>query len=182
MSDASMPGYGPGRWTIDPARSEVCFTVRHMMFSKVRGRFTDFEGWIVTGDDLPGSSVQASIDLASIDTGDSQRDEFIRSADVGGASDHPAMTYVSSEVRPDGDGWVVDGELTIRDVTRAVPLALEITGFGPDPSGGTAAGFRATAEINRRDFGVEIPMDGAGMLVGETVWISLDIRAVLQES
>lgn len=179
-----IPGYTAGTWDIDPVHSDVSFTVRHMMVSKVRGRFAGFSGEIVTGSDITSSEVTATIDATSIDTGNEQRDGHIRSADFFDVENHPAWTYRSTGVRADGDGYVVDGELTIKGVTRQVPLALEITGFGPDFSGGTRAGFSATGKINRNDFGVDIrmPLDGGGVVVGDTVQITLDIQGVLRAS
>src|SRR5215472_10306608 len=149
----SIPGYVAGTWTIDPVHSEVGFTARHMMVSKVRGRFRAFSGQVVTGTSPLDSSVTAEIDLSSIDTGNDQRDAHIRSADFFEVETYPIMTYRSTGVRRHGQGYVLDGELTLKGVTKQVPLSLELNGFGPDPYGGTRAGFTATGEINRRDFG-----------------------------
>jgi polyisoprenoid-binding protein YceI len=177
-----IPGYIEGAWTIDPVHSDVSFAVRHMMVSKVRGRFTKFEGVIRTGRDMTDSSVEASIDLGSIDTNNEQRDAHIRSADFFDAAAHPAMSYRSLRIRPAGDGYVVEGDLTLHGVTRRVDLALDVNGFTKDPFGGTRAGFTATTEINRKDFGISIdlPMDGGGAVVGDKVQITLEIEAVLQ--
>ena len=112
-----------GTWTIDPVHSEVGFSVRHMMVSKVRGRFTTFSGQIVTGENPLDSSVTAEIDLASIVTGSEQRDAHIRSADFFDVETYPTMTYRSTGVREDGDDYVLDGELTLKGVTKNVPLA-----------------------------------------------------------
>ncbi|MGH3934794.1 MAG: YceI family protein [Pseudonocardiaceae bacterium] len=176
-----IPGYIAGTWDIDATHSDVSFAVRHMMISKVRGRFNGVSGRIITGTDLLDSSVTAAIDVNSFDTGNAQRDEHIRSADFLHAAQYPTMTYRSTGVRRDDDGLVVDGELILHGITRQVPLALEVTGFGPDAYGGTRAGFSATAKINRKDFGIdtELPLDGGGVVVGDTVQISLDIQAVL---
>ena len=141
----AIPGYTAGTWTIDPVHSEVGFTVRHMMVSKVRGRFTSFSGEIVTGADPLGSSVTAEIALDSIVTGQEQRDAHIRSADFFDVENHPTMTYRSTGVRAHGDGYVVDGELTLKGVTKDVPLAQELNGFGPHTNGGTRAGITAGA-------------------------------------
>jgi polyisoprenoid-binding protein YceI len=180
----AIPGYVAGTWSIDPVHSDVGFTVRHMMVSKVRGKFKDFSGQIVTGENPQGSSVTAEIDLASIDTGAEQRDAHIRSADFFEVETYPAMTYRSTGVRPHGDGFIVDGELTLKGVTKEVPLTLEVNGFGPDAFGGTRAGFTATAEINRKDFGVNFSaaMQNGGAVVGDKVTIHLEIEAVLQSS
>jgi polyisoprenoid-binding protein YceI len=177
-----IPDYVAGTWSIDPVHTEVGFSVRHMMVSKVRGKFRTFSGQIVTGRDPLDSSVTAEIDLSSIDTGNEQRDAHIRSADFFEVETYPAMTYRSTGVRRHGDGYVLDGELTLKGVTRDVPLALEINGFGPDAYGGTRAGFSATAEINRRDFGVNFSaaMETGGAVVGDKVTIQLEIEAVLQ--
>ncbi|MDP9864817.1 MULTISPECIES: YceI family protein [Streptosporangium] len=182
-----IPGYVAGTWAIDPAHSEVSFVVRHLMISKVRGRFLAFEGRIVTGGDPLESSVTATIDLASVDTGNKQRDDHVRSADFFEADVHPTMTYRSSGIRPDGDGFLLDGELTLKGVTRPVPLKLEVNGFGPDPFAadpfaGGRAGFTATGEINRMDFGVSYngPIPGGGVALSEKVQIVIEIQAVLQ--
>ncbi len=177
----TIPGYVAGTWTIDPVHSEVGFVVRHMMVSKVRGKFATFSGEIVTGQSPLESSVTATIDLASISTGNDQRDNHIRSADFFAVETYPTMTYRSTGVRQDGDDYVVDGELTLKGVTKNVPLRLELNGFGPDAYGGTRAGFSATAEINRRDFGVDFnaTMETGGVVVSDKVTIQLEIEAVL---
>jgi polyisoprenoid-binding protein YceI len=173
-----------GTWKIDPVHSDVSFTVRHMMVSKVRGRFGTFEGEIVTAPDPLDSSVTATIDLGSVDTNNPQRDAHIRSSDFFAVDAHPTMTFRSTGIRPAGEGlYVVDGELTLRGVTRALSLDLEFNGFGPDPYGGIRAGFSATTELNRRDFGIDIsmPLDGGGVVVGDKVTVSLEIEAVLDQ-
>ena len=179
----SIPGYVTGTWTIDPVHSEVSFVVRHMMVSKVRGKFREFSGTLVTAGNPLESSVTAEIDLSSIDTGQEQRDNHIRSADFFEVGTYPSMTYQSSGVRQDGDGLVLDGKLTLKGVTRDVPLKLEVNGFGPDPYGGTRAGFTATGEINRRDFNVNFNalMEGGGAVVSDKVTLHLEIEAVLQQ-
>ena len=177
---SAIPGYLAGTWTIDPVHSEVGFSVRHMMVSKVRGRFDTFSGEIVTGEDPLNSSVTAEIDLASINTGNEQRDAHIRSADFFETDKHVKMTYRSTGVRADSDGFVLDGELTLKNVTRNVPLTLELNGFGPDPYGGTRAGFTATAEINRSDFDVKFGLaEGGGTVVSDKVNLALEVEAVL---
>ena len=179
---AQIPGYVAGAWSIDPVHSEVGFSVRHMMVSKVRGKFKTFTGELVTGENPLASSVTAEIDLTSIDTGNAQRDDHIRSADFFEVETYPTMTYASAGIREDGDGFILDGELTLKGVTRSVPLKLELNGFGPDPFGGTRAGFTASGEINRRDFGVNFsaPMETGGVVVSDKVTIQLEIEAVLK--
>ena len=176
----TIPGYVAGTWNIDPVHSEVGFSVRHMMVSKVRGMFDTFSGQLVTGEDPLSSSVTAEIELASINTGNQQRDDHIRSADFFEVEKNQKMTYRSTGVRvADGD-YVLDGELTIKGVTKNVPLKLELNGFGADPYGGTRAGFTATGEINRSDFDVKFGLgEGGGAIVSDKVNLQLEIEAVL---
>jgi len=178
----TIPGYVAGTWTIDPLHSEVGFSVRHMMVSKVRGKFAKFSGELVTAENPLASSVTAEIDLSSIETGAEQRDAHLRSQDFFDTDNHPVMTYRSTGVRAERDGYVLDGQLTLRGVTRQVPLHLEVNGFGPDPYGGTRAGFTATGEINRQDFGVSYnaALETGGVVVSDKVNIHLEIEAVLQ--
>jgi polyisoprenoid-binding protein YceI len=180
-----IPGYVAGTWAIDPVHSEVSFVVRHMMVSKVRGRFDTFEGTIVTAEDPLKSSVTASVDLNSVSTGAQQRDDHIRSADFFEVEKHPAMTFASTGVRADGDGLLLDGDLTLKGVTKPVTFSLEVNGFGPDSYGGTRAGFSATTEINRHDWGVSfngpIPGVPGGVAVSDKVTVTLEIEGVLQQ-
>ena len=185
MSETAVeiPGYVAGTWAIDPVHSEVSFVVRHMMVSKVRGRFDKFEGTIVTAPDPLQSSVTATVDLSSVNTGEPNRDNHIRSADFFEVESHPTLTFRSTGVRPDGDNFLLDGELTIRGTTRPITLKLEVNGFGPDAYGGTRAGFSASGEINRHDFGVSYngPIPGGGVAVSEKVSITIEIEGVLQK-
>jgi polyisoprenoid-binding protein YceI len=178
-----IPGYLAGTWTIDPSHSEVGFTVRHLMVSKVRGRFSGFEGQIVTAEDPLASSLQATVNLASIDTDNADRDAHIRSADFFEVERYPTMTYESTGVRRDGDHLVVDGELSLHGVTRPVPLHLEVNGFQANtPFGDTRVGFSASGELNRSDFGIafNLPIDGGGVVVGEKVQLNIEVEAILQ--
>jgi polyisoprenoid-binding protein YceI len=178
-----IPGYRPGTWTIDQVHSDVSFTVRHMMVSKVRGHFGTFSGEIVTGEEPSVSSATAQIDLASVDTNNDDRDNHLRSADFLDVEHFPGLDYHSTGVRTGRGGtFLVDGELSLHGVTRPVTLEVEINGFGPDPFGGYRAGFSATTEIRRSDFGVDInmPMDGGGVVVGDLIKINLEIEAVLK--
>jgi polyisoprenoid-binding protein YceI len=181
-TSVAIPGYLAGTWTPDPAHSEIAFSVRHLMISKVRGRFTGYDVTIVTGDDPLDSSVTATIDVASVDTGNETRDTHLRSGDLLDVERHPTMTYRSTGISRTGDGWTVEGDLTVHGVTRRVPLALEMNGFSPDPWGGQRAGFSATAEIDRHDFGIDltVPMDTGGVALGDKVSISIEIQAVLR--
>ena len=179
-----IPGYVAGTWSIDPVHSDVGFTARHMMVSKVRGKFRTFSGQLVTGDNPLDSSVTAEIDLSSIDTGSEQRDAHIRSADFFEVETYPTMTYRSTGVRQDGDVYILDGDLTLKGVTKQVELALELNGFGPDAYGGYRAGFSAKAEIDRKDFNVNFhaTLETGGLVVSDKVTISLEIEAVLDKA
>jgi polyisoprenoid-binding protein YceI len=182
-----IPGYVTGTWTIDPAHSDVGFVIRHLMISNVRGHFTRFEGQIVTAEDPLKSEVTVTVDMTSIDTANATRDAHLRTADFFEVERYPTMSYRSTGIGPDGDGFVMEGELTLKGITLPVPLKPEINGFGvdpfaPDPAAGARAGFTATGEINRMDFGVSYnaPLPGGGVLIGEKVQIVLEIEAVLQ--
>jgi polyisoprenoid-binding protein YceI len=179
-----LAGYVVGTWDIDPVHSDVSFTVRHMMVSKVRGRLAAFSGEIVTAPRFTDSTVTATVDATSIDTGNAQRDGHLRSADFFAIESYPTWEFRSTAIRPDGDDHALDGELTIKGVTRPVSFALEVNGFGPDAYGGTRAGFSATTTINRSDFGVDIamPLDGGGVVVSDKVQITLEIEAVLRQA
>jgi polyisoprenoid-binding protein YceI len=178
-----VAGYIPGTWDIDVSHSDVGFSIRHLMLSKVRGRFNEFSGTFVTAESPLDSTVEATIDLASIDTGNADRDAHVRSSDFFDVENHTTLTYKSTGVRVDDDGFVVDGDLTLRGITKSVPLHLEINGFSPTtPFGDTRAGFTATGEIDRSDFGVSfnMPLEGGGVGLGNKVRITLDVEAVLR--
>jgi len=185
VTAVELPGYVAGTWTIDPVHSEVSFTVRHMMVSKVRGRFDKFEGTIITTPDPLQSGVTATVDLGSVNTGNETRDNHIRSEDFFHIEKHPTMTFRSTGIRPDGGDFLLDGDLTLRGVTRPVTFRLEVNGFGPDPYGGTRAGFSATTEINRNDWNVSFngPIPGAGtsMVLSDKVTINLEIEGILSQ-
>lgn len=182
MTTANTPVPIAGIWDIDTVHSDVSFTVRHLMVSKVRGRFSSFEGQIVTSDDPSASSVTATIDLTSIDTNNEQRDDHIRSADFFDVENNKSMTYRSTGIQGGGETYRVDGELSLHGITRQVPLSMEVNGVAQGMQGETRAGFSATAQISRKDFGIEfnIPMDGGGVVVGDKIDISLEIEAVLR--
>jgi len=177
-----IDGYVAGTWDLDPVHSHIGFVARHLMVSKVRGRFTKFEAKIVTAPDPLASSATATIDLSSVETGNEMRDNDLRSTNFFDVATHPAMTFTSTGIRRDGDGFVLDGDLTIRGVTRPVSLTFEVNGFGPDPYGGTRAGFSARGEINRTDFGVSFnaPVPG-GVMISEKIQLEIEAEAVLRK-
>jgi polyisoprenoid-binding protein YceI len=181
-----IPGYVTGTWTIDPVHSEVSFVVRHMMVSKVRGRFDTFEGTIETAADPLASTVNATVDLGSVNTGNETRDNHIRSEDFFHIEKHPTMTFRSTGIRPDGDNFLLDGDLTLRGVTKPVTFRLEVNGFGPDPRGGTRSGFSATTEINRHDWNVSyngaIPGASNAVVLSDKITINLEVEGILNQA
>ena len=181
LDTSTVPSHLTGEWKIDPVHSEVSFTVRHLMLSKVRGRFGDFSGTIVLADDPLQSQVDALVALASIDTGNEGRDAHVRSADFFDVDQYPELTYRSTGVRVDGENFIVDGELSLHGVTKSVPLQLEVNGFQEvTPFGDSRVGFSATAEIDRYDFDITFnsPLEGGGLGLGRKVQIALEIQAV----
>lgn len=171
-----------GTWAIDPSHTEIGFSVRHLV-SKVRGKFEAFEGTIVTPEDLTNSTVNVTVDLNSINTGTADRDNHLRSADFFEVETHPKMTFVSTGIVQKSDtDFVVTGDLTIKGVTKPVELATEFLGEGGDPWGGTRVGIEATAEISRKEFGIDfnIPLEGGKVMVGDKISIHINAEAVLQ--
>jgi polyisoprenoid-binding protein YceI len=183
VTDVQIPGYVAGSWKIDTVHSHVGFVIKHMMVSKVRGQFDTFSGEIVTAANPLDSRVSVSIEATSIDTNNSMRDDHIRSADFFDAENHPTLTFTSTGVRYEDGDYYIDGDLTIRGVTKRVVLAVETPEFGAGSQGGTKAGFSATTEINRTDFGVNYngPIPGGGVALGEKVQIVLEVEADLQD-
>lgn len=178
----TTPEIPTGTWTIDASHSEVAFSVRHLAVAKVKGHFETFEGSLTIAENPLESSVTAEIDMSSINTRDASRDEHLRSSDFFNVETHPKMTFASTSVTPHGRDYRVDGDLTIAGTTKPVTLDLEFNGIGPDPWGGTRAGFSATTEISRKDYGIDfqIPMDGGGIVVGDKIKITLEVEAALQ--
>jgi polyisoprenoid-binding protein YceI len=170
-----------GTWEIDPSHSSVNFSARHLMVSKVRGRFSSFHGTIVVPADPLQSTVNVVIDTASIDTRDDNRDTHLKSADFADVEKYPTITFVSTGVSGlHGETFTLSGNLTIKEVTNLVELEVEFNGVQQDPWGGTRAGFDAKTEFSRKDFGLEwnVALDGGGVLVGDKVTIELEIEAV----
>ena len=170
----------PGTWNIDGSHSTVGFTARHLMITKVRGRFGAVEGAITIGEDRLTSSVSATVQMASVDTGDAGRDEHVRGADFFDVENFPTMTFTSTGVRGDGAEYYLTGDLTIKGITKTVEFDVEFDGVSGDPWGGTRVGFTAEAEINRKDWGIDFNMalDTGGVMVSDKIKVQLDIEAV----
>jgi polyisoprenoid-binding protein YceI len=170
----------PGRYTVDASHSELTFSVRHMMVSKVRGRFNAVEGVLEFADDPLRSHVEITIDPASIDTGNPDRDGHLRSADFFDVENHPAITFRSTGVRDlDGDEFTLHGELTVRDVTRPVTFRARYNGMGRNPWGQTVVGFEGRIELDREEFGLRWnqALETGGVLVGKVATIDIALEA-----
>jgi polyisoprenoid-binding protein YceI len=173
-----------GRWTVDPAHSTVGFEVRHMMIATVRGQFRRFEGTIVAAEDVRESRVSGKAYVASIDTGQADRDTHLRSGDFFDAEHWPEITFDSTLIEHlEGGVFRVTGNLTIRGETREVAFATVVQGAGEDPWGNERVGLEARATINRSDFGLtwQQALARGGVLVGENVTIVLDVSAIRAE-
>jgi polyisoprenoid-binding protein YceI len=170
-----------GTWAIDPVHSSINFWVRHLMVSKIRGRFDNFSGAIVVAEDGT-PSVRAEIAVGSLDTGNDQRDGHVKSADFFDVEQYPVATFAASTVESNGDNYVLRGELTLKGVTRPVALDLDFYGVNPGMGHGEVAGFEASVVLNRKDFGIDIdmPLETGGVVVGDKVTVTLEIEAVKQ--
>jgi polyisoprenoid-binding protein YceI len=173
-----------GTYELDKTHTVIAFVARHLMVTKVRGTFSDFDGSFVVAENPLDSRLKVEVRTASIETGTAQRDDHLRSSDFLEQEKFPTMTYESTSVVPAGDGhWTLNGKLTLRGVTREVPLDVEFNGAVLDPWGGVRVGFSATGEINRHDFGVSFnaPLEGGGVVVGDKVKIEIESEAVLKQ-
>ncbi|MEP4650702.1 MAG: YceI family protein [Ilumatobacter sp.] len=163
-----------GRWAVDPAHSAVNFTIRHLGVSKVRGRFTSFDVDVHVGDTVETTSVAATIQLASIDTGNADRDAHVLASDMVDVNLRPTLAFRSTMVTANGDDWRVDGELTVGEGTMPVTLAVLFGGVEEFPGGPRHAGFEATTQIRRQDFGLMPSIPAAAL--GDVIKIELDIQ------
>ncbi len=177
---SSLSDLTPGVWNVDASHSTIGFVARHLMVSKVRGRFATFTGTLTIADDPLASKLEASAEIASVTTGDDTRDGHLKSPDFFDAEQFPTMTLVSTGIDKDGSDYVLHTDLTIKGVTKPVDFELEFEGVSGDPWGGTRAGFSAEADVNRKDWGLEwnVALETGGVLVSEKVKIQLEIEAI----
>ncbi|HET6268891.1 MAG TPA: YceI family protein [Arthrobacter sp.] len=175
-------GLTPGVWTLDMSHSEIGFTVRHAGISKVRGRFKEAAAEARVGESLADSSLHASVQTASFDSGDPNRDAHVKGPDFFDVERHPEMTFRATSIRGEGEDFVLTGDLTIRDVTRPVDLEVEYSGVAVDPFGATRAGFSAEAEISRKEFGLtwNAALEAGGLLVSDKVRINVEAAMAKQ--
>ena len=169
-----------GRWAIDPGHAEVGFVGRHLVFTKVRGRFRDVSGVVVIGDDPRDSTVEVTIGMASVDSGDQTRDDHLRSADLFDVEQFPLATYRGRVASLAGKRATVHGELTLKGVTRPVDLDVEYLGAVADPWGGERAIYSASATINREDWGItwNMVLETGGLLVSKEIRLELELETV----
>jgi polyisoprenoid-binding protein YceI len=181
MSDLSTTS---GTWVIDPTHTVIGFTVRHAMVAKVRGRFNEFSGsFTLDGDNPSASRAEITIQTASFDTQNTERDTHVRSADFLDVENYPTMTFTSTKVDVTGPNtFTVTGDLTIRGTTKSVPVTFELLGTSKDPWGGTRIGFEGEGEINRKEYNLtwNVALETGGVLVSENVKLTLDVEAVKQ--
>jgi polyisoprenoid-binding protein YceI len=176
----------PGDWHLDPVHTTVEFIARHLMVSKVRGKFHGVTGKIHISDDPLGSWAEVTIDPASVETGDEKRDAHLRSADFFDAERYPEITFRSTRLEVDGSSpghFRLEGDLTVHGVTRPVALDVGYHGWTPDPWGGRRAGFSAGTEVDREDFGLtgNVALEKGGVLVGKKIRLEFEIEAIKQD-
>jgi polyisoprenoid-binding protein YceI len=178
------PKYTVGTWKIEPVHSEISFQVRHLAISKVRGKFENFDVTIVTAEDPKDTTIEASIDVSSVNTGQEARDNHLRSSDFFLAEEHPKVLFSATgdNLTFDGDDFTLVGDLTLRGVTKPITLKGELGGVIDDPYGNVRAGATATTKINRQDFGVSwnAALEAGGFTLGDDVTITLDLQVVLE--
>jgi polyisoprenoid-binding protein YceI len=181
MTATATSQLSSGTWAIDPVHSSINFSVRHLMVSKVRGKFEKFGGTIIVAEDGT-RSVNAEIAVDSVSTGNEQRDAHIKSADFFEVDKYPVAAFTSTGVESDGDNYVLNGQFTLKGVTKPVSLVLEFYGVSPGMGQGEVAGFEASVVLNRKDFGIDVdlPLESGGAVVGDKVTVTLDIEAVKQ--
>ena len=180
LADVELPA--PGRWQLDPGHTEAAFIGRHFMLTKIRGRFTGVTGTITVAEEPGESTVEVTIDMASVNSGSQARDDHLRSADFFDAARHPTATFCGHAADWQGTRGLLAGDLTIRGVTRPVTLQAEYLGHVTDPWCGQRAIFTAEGTLNREDWDLtwNMPLDGGGLLVSKDIRIEIEAEAVLQ--
>ncbi|CAG4931302.1 MULTISPECIES: YceI family protein [Acidithrix] len=184
ITSSAELGLKEGTWTIDPAHSSIEFVVKHLVVSKVRGRFNEFAGTITVASNLLDSAVNATIATNSIFTGQEMRDNHLKSGEFLDAEANPQITFDSTSIVANGDSYTLNGDLSIHGVTKGVALDLEFNGIASHPMGGNRAAFTATTTISRKDFNMEYnaPLETGGMLLSDKITIELEIQASAPEA
>jgi polyisoprenoid-binding protein YceI len=181
-SAAPHPHYLAGTWKLDPTHSTISFSVKHLMISTVRGTFESFDVTIVTAEKPADSTINATVDVTSVNTNQKDRDAHLRTSDFFLADEYPTMTFASTAIGFTGDDFSVTGDLTLRGVTKSIVVKGEFGGIITDGYGQTKAGASATTKINRHDFGVSWNnvLEAGGLTLGDDVTITLELQVVLQ--
>lgn len=177
-----IDGWQAGTWAIDASHSHIHFQIRHLAISKVRGSFERFSGEITTGEAPEQSSVRAQIEVGSVSTGSADRDAHLANPDFFDAEAHPSAEFTSTAIRVEGGASFVDGDLTIKGVTKPVSIEVEFGGIADDAYGSRRLGLEGSVTLDRRDFGIafNVPDAAGGLVLGNDVKVSLEIQAVLQ--
>lgn len=176
----TRPSIDTGTWVLDPAHTKIGFVAKHLMVSKVRGHFDEFDSEIEIADDVSDSKIEVSLDTASITTGAADRDGHLRSADFLDVENYPKLTFTSTDIRREDDKWKITGDLTIRDETRPITLEAEYEGAATDPWGNEHIGFNASTKLVREDWGLSwnVPLEGGGWLVSKEVDLEIEGQLV----
>lgn len=176
----TKPEIDSGLWTIDPAHTTIGFVARHLMVTKVRGKFERYEAKVEVAEDLTDSNLEVTIEAASVDTGADERDQHVRSEDFLDVEKHPTLSFRSTEISRDGSQWKIVGDLTIKDVTKPVTLDVTYEGRATDPWGNDHIGFTAGTQINREDWGLtwNAALEGGGWLVSKEVTVEIEGQLV----
>lgn len=172
----TRPSLDTGTWILDPDHTKIGFVAKHLMVSKVRGHFDEFDSNIEVAENLTDTKVEVSLDAASITTGAADRDGHLRSGDFLDVENYPKLTFTSTDIRQEGDIWKVTGDLTIRGETRPITLDVEYEGTATDPWGNEHVGFNASAKLVREDWGLtwNVPLEGGGWLVSKEVDLEIE--------
>lgn len=181
-STDTTQGYVAGTWKLDLTHSEISFSVKHLKISKVRGSFKNFDATIVTAENPQDSSIEATVEIASVDTNQKDRDAHLRTSDFFLAEEFPTMTFTSTSIETSGDAFSITGDLTLRGVTKTEVLTGEFGGIVTDGYGQTKAGATASTVINRQNYGVSwnAALEAGGLTLGDEVSINLELQFVLQ--
>jgi len=170
----------PGTWTVDPGHAEIGFVGRHFGLTKVRGRFTGVEATVTVGDDISASTIDVSIDMASVNSGDQTRDDHLRSADLFDVEHHPTATFRSTRIEANGATGTVAGDLTIKAITRPVTLDVDYLGHARDPWDNERTVFSASTRINREDWDLtwNMVLEAGGLLVSKEIRLEIEVELV----
>ncbi len=185
MSTTTATLIPTGTWTVDHAHSKVGFAVKHMGIATVRGEFTEFEGTLEIGDDLPAAKAYGTVQVQSVDTNQPQRDEHLRSPDFFDGAQFPELRFESTEIDAlDDEEFRITGNLTIHGVTNEIVLHAEVQGTDIDPWGNERVGLEITGQLSRADYGMKFnqALGSGNMLVADKVQLALDISAVKQSA